>query len=408
MKYLERLKNLKKIFSYAPPGLELPDGLWVSNHDYVSECRRSPTLTVRPGSGIPPKILDDLPPGTDLSSLYVAGDDEIAENRQFRYHIIHPAGEAQAKNLIILLHGFNDRLWDKYLPWAVRLVELTGQSVLLLPLSFHMNRAPEMWTDARIMQKVSKHRKDVYPDVLCSSLANAAISLRIHDNPDRFFWSGLESYDNIIDIVVKIKHGLHQYVDKTANINFFTYSIGSFLGEIVMMTNHDNFFSKTRMFLFCGGPVFNRLSPVSKFILDSEANVRLYSFLVEHLDSHRRKDPQLEKFLGETPVGQNFRAMLNYRLDRERREASFRAMADRLYAVALSADEVVPPYEVVNTLQGSARDVSVKVDVEELPYPYRHEDPFPAVEKFADEIHEAFESVFGRAADFLGAAGVGV
>lgn len=68
--------------------------------------------------------------------------------------------------------------------------------------------------------------------------------------------------------------------------------------------------------LFCGGAVFNRLSPVSKFILDSEANVALYSFVIEHLESHLKKDHRLHHYLRENhPEGQ-FASMINYKLIR--------------------------------------------------------------------------------------------
>ena len=58
-----------------------------------------------------------------------------------------------------------------------------------------------------------------------------------------------------------------------------TYSIGCLLAEILKLANPKGYFTQSRLCLFCGGPVFDRLSPVSKFILDSEANVALYSYI---------------------------------------------------------------------------------------------------------------------------------
>jgi hypothetical protein len=153
--------------------------------------------------------------------------------------------------------------------------------------------------------------------------------------------------------------------------------------------------------MFCGGPVFNRLSPVSKFILDSQANVALYSYLVEHLEIHLKKDEKLRRYLCESPEGISFRCMLNYGTMSNLREERFRAFADRVLAVVLKQDTVIPPYEVINTLQGKCRDIPVRVDVHDLSYPYKHEDPFPALDKNSDEIDNGFNGVFSTISNFL-------
>jgi hypothetical protein len=62
-----------------------------------------------------------------------------------------------------LLHGLNERSWDKFLPWAARLVESTARAVILMPIAFHMNRALAEWSLLRAMRTVSKQRKMDYP-----------------------------------------------------------------------------------------------------------------------------------------------------------------------------------------------------------------------------------------------------
>lgn len=168
-----------------------------------------------------------------------------------------------------------------------------------------------------------------------------------------------------------------------------------------MLTNHKGYFSKSRHATFCGGPVFNRLSPVSKFILDSEANVALYSFVVEHLESHIKRDRILREFFRNTEVGANFARMLNYNTDTQVREDMFRAISDRIYAIALKEDKIIPCYEVMNTLQGSRRDIDIKVDVLDYPYKYIHEDPFPSLEKIEDQVDEQFKYTFDKISNFL-------
>ncbi|MDR1308596.1 MAG: DUF6051 family protein, partial [Deltaproteobacteria bacterium] len=282
MTYLQTYSQLREAFSGEEPQAPLGPGLWLQNLTFVSGGLRCPG---QEGAPPPADLLALLPGGTDLSSLFSVPDGDISENREFRYHVVRPDG-APGRGAIILLHGFNERHWDKYLPMAAFLAGRTGKSVILFPIAFHMNRAPALWNDARVMRKVSQWRKSVHPNVLESTLSNAAISIRLHQDPARFFWSGLETYENIVSLSRTIIGGGHPAFDGPATVDFFTYSIGSFLGEIVMLADEDSLFGDSRLAIFCGGPVFNRLSPVSKFILDSEASVSLYSFLIEHLDSH--------------------------------------------------------------------------------------------------------------------------
>jgi hypothetical protein len=329
-------------------------------------------------------------------------DSEIVENIKFRYHILTSRTIQKAQGVIFMFHGFNEKHWTKYLPWAHYIVNKTGKAVILFPIAFHMNRAPAAWSDVREMYAVSQQRKQRHPDVLHSSLSNVAISTRLHNKPQRFIWSGLQSYYDIIDLIACIKADLHLAIRPNAGIDIISYSIGSFLAEILMMTNQNNYFSNSKFVSLCGGAVFNRLSPVSKFILDSEANVSLYSYVVEHLESHMKRDKMLQHYLSDShPEGVNFRSMLNYKTLTMYRENKFREMSDRIYAIGLKNDMVVPPYEIINTLKGMNRDIPVRVDVLDFPYKYKHEDPFPAVENIKDRVTEQFHLTFDLICDFL-------
>jgi hypothetical protein len=329
-------------------------------------------------------------------------DTDVSENITFRYHLMKPAGTAKVTKLVMLFHGFNEKSWDKYLPWARKIVRETGKAVVLFPIAFHMNRTPEMWTNRRSMYAMSNKRKALFPDVLKSSLTNVAISVRLHAMPQRFIWSGLQTYHDVITFVEECREGRHPAIDPSFSVDFFTYSIGSLLAEILKLTNHRGYFSDTRLCMFCGGAVFNRLSPVSKFILDSETNVALYSYLVEHIDSHRKKDPRLNHFMSPAhPEGFNFYCMLDYKVEMEYREASFRKISSQVLAVALKQDKVVPAYEVINTLQGAGRDTGIPVEILDLPYPYLHEDPFPANAANPSPVDESFDRVFEPIITFL-------
>ncbi len=338
----------------------------------------------------------------NLSRTLDIADAHIAENSRFRYHVFMPARLKKASRAILMFHGFNEKYWAKYLPWAKRLSETTGKAVILFPIAFHMNRAPHDWSEQRKMFAISEQRREAFPQVVNSTLSNVAISTRLHTRPQRFFWSGLQTYYDMIRLTEDVKAGRHPLIEPDAEFDIFAYSIGCLLAEILVMTNQNGYFDRSKTFMFCGGPVFNRLSPVSKFILDSEANVALYSFVVEHLESHLKRDAHLRHYLGDDhPEGVNFRSMLNYGNMRNRREDTFRRIGERIMALALANDTVVPPYEVMNTLQGAARDIPIRVDVLDFPYEYKHEDPFPALTPIAREVTEQFNRVFDIAGNFL-------
>lgn len=329
-------------------------------------------------------------------------DSEVKENQKFNYHIFKPATPGKSKEIILMFHGFNEKHWHKYLPWAKRLIEKTGKTVVLFPIAFHMNRAPHEWSDRRLMYQVCELRKKEFPNILSSTLSNVAISFRLQSRPQRFFWSGLQTFYDVIQLLDQIRSGEHSVIDADASVDIFAYSIGSLLSQVLLMNNPKDYFSNTKLCMFCGGSVFNRMSPVSKFILDSEANVALYSYVIEHLDSHLKNDTRLCHYLSKDhPEGRDFLSMLNYKTMRIEREAKFRLLSDRMIAITLEKDTVMPAYEVVNTLQGVSRDIPVKVYNLDFPYDYKHEDPFPVVSNNEEKVNEWFETVFTMASNFL-------
>ncbi|WP_080902850.1 DUF6051 family protein [Parabacteroides sp. Marseille-P3160] len=402
MIYRDEFNYLKEIENYTDNEIDIDENLVIRNFTFESNYR----FILPGGAGNSdnyeyiPSIAGDYEPDI-IQKMLNKKDAEILENVKFRYHILMPKKEKRTHAFIFLFHGFNEKYWAKYLPWAKYMVEKTGKSVVMFPIAFHMNRAPAIWSDPHEMYNVSEQRKERHPDVICSSLSNVAISTRLHNKPQRFIWSGLQTYYDVIDFVERIKMGLHPVIVPGAGIDFFSYSIGTFLGEILMMTNKNGYFSHSKYATFCGGAVFNRLSPVSKFILDSEANVSLYSYVVEHLESHMKRDEVLRHYMNAHLEGVNFRCMLNYKTLTGFREDRFRELSDQFYVIALAKDEVVPAYEIINTLQGIDRDIPIPIETLDYPYKYTHEDPFPIIPKIADQVDEQFHLTFDKICDFL-------
>jgi len=338
----------------------------------------------------------------EINEILNLADSKVHENRFFKYSIFKPSTHERSKGAIILFHGLNEKNWDKYLVWAKMLMEKTGKAIILFPIAFHINRAPKDWSDMRMMNDLKYVREGLFPAVVGSSYANVAVSTRLHILPQRFFWSGVQTFYDVIQLLNEITSGAHPLIESNATIDFFAYSIGAFLMEVLMMDSPGGFLDKSKLFIFCGGPVFNRMAPVRKTILDSEANIALYSFFLEHLEKYLKTDTRLAHYFGTShPEGMVFKSMIDYHKMIDLREEKIRAISNRLMALVLKRDTVVPYYEALNTLKGTERNLPVEVKIMDFPFPYTHENPFPLRDIFEKEVNKNMDDVFDIAADFL-------
>ena len=406
MTYYNLYNELKQIYNYDAPRIEIDELVEIRNFDF-----HSPNYKIQSGedaySCLTHEKVFPMDPATKSifnfgNGLLDVSDSTVKENSQFKYSVFTPKGTIKTNKVIMMFHGFNEKHWHKYLTWAYRLCNLTGKTVILFPIAFHMNRAPQDWSDKRKMYSISENRKAHFPDIIDSSLSNVAISTRLQMRPQRFVWSGLQTYHDVIDFITTIRQGNHPFISESATFDIFAYSIGSLLSQILMMANSNQLFDKTRLFIFCGGATFNRYSAVTKFILDSEANVELYSFLIEHLERHLAQDKRLGHFLSEQHIeGKCFKSMINYKQFKDFRESRFNDVSDRISAIGLEQDTVIPPYEMCNTLKGSSLKIPINVEAIDFEYEYKHEDPFPVIQKLDELVLKNYISVFDKVAEFL-------
>lgn len=405
MIYNDIFEFLKKNINYEQDIISLSENIEVRNFDFESKATDL-LLGLHEFECKEHNVIFENSNQYEFKLSYIdktldVDDSHVEENHKFRYHIFSNKSK-KAEGLVLMFHGFNEKYWHKYYPWAYKICEETGKDVLLFPIAFHMNRAPIAWSDTKSMYNVSSERKKLFPNMLYSSLSNVAISTRMQAKPQRFFWSGLQTYYDVIQLLEEIKTGKHPFINSNASIDIMAYSIGGLLSQILMMTNHKNFFQNSKACIFCGGAVFNRMSSASKFILDSEASVALYSFIVEHFDSHIAKDKRLSHYLKEQhSEGIYFSSMLNYKMLKSEREKRFQELSTQIYAIALEKDTVIPSYEIQNSLQGSNRKIPVKIDVLDFDYIYKHEDPFPVGNKNNEIVNEAFNEFIVKAINYL-------
>jgi hypothetical protein len=327
---------------------------------------------------------------------------KLRENDNFTYSVFLPSSSTSYNKAILLLHGLNERSWEKYLVWAQYMSKETGQPVILFPLAFHMNRSPVTWNNPREMSKIADYRKKNIPGLRDSSYLNAALSVRIGNNPEQFFLSGIQSYLDVIRFSNLLKSGAHPNFQKNTQINICSYSIGTFLSQLLVMDNPLGLFDSTRLFLFCGGATFDQMNGISRFILDSEAFLRLRSFANE-ISPDRLKDyfnrlaiPELKN------IWKPLYYMTFLKEGRKQREDRLNKIGSQIYAIGLDKDKVIPPHAIISTLKGQRGNLPPKVEILDFPYEYTHENPFPIKnELIQNEVSLQFKLIFDKVSEFL-------
>lgn len=329
-------------------------------------------------------------------------DFDIECNKKFEYYILKRADIETAKDCIIFFHGLNEKKWDKYLPWAYELAQKTHKAVILFPIAFHMDRAEAMWSDRHQMMEIVKFRKGKYPENTNFSYVNAAISSRLEAHPQRVFWSGLQTYSDIIEVVKEIKGNMLKSIASEARLDLFGYSIGSFLSLIIKMADPYGFFTESKVFCFCGGMTIDRMFPISKYIMDSQATIKMQSVFTELLSSDFKFDKRLKHYQDDDlhPQESWFKKMLRYNYFQIEREERILQIQSQIKAYVLEKDSVAPPMEALNTLQGGYRNINVEVEIQDFPFEYSHMVPFPLTHRHSSEITEAFLQFTRSASDF--------
>lgn len=329
----------------------------------------------------------------------VIKDSAVEENRFFTYPVIRRKDHPQKSEAIILLHGLNERSWKKYLPWGKALCIKTGHPVILFPTSFHMNRSPEKWINPRCMMPWVAKRRQQHPGLRESSVANAAISSRLEEYPQRFLLSGLETYFDLVDLTDMLYQGRHPLLKNISAVHFFGYSIGALLTQIMLMTDVEKRFSRSKAFLFCGGTTLDRMEGASRFILDSAAFEAIRKCYISDGFSLKPGGLIREK-LKSADVEAAFSAMMSSAAGAAFRSSALLSLQNRLRVYALEKDDVIPAEAVRETFSGIFGEENGVVTSLDFPFKYTHVTPFPCNDE-TSVVNQAFEKVFSDASDFL-------
>lgn len=335
----------------------------------------------------------------DLLSLGMP-DAHFSGNNQFTYPVVVPRNRKKFEKAIILLHGLNERFWDKYLPWAYYLALYTNRPVILFPLSFHMNRAPEDWANPKKMAPfVEIRKKALVTNEL--TFANLALSCRLTQEPLRFMRSGHQSAEDLIQLTHQMEQGQIPLFKKGTYPDFFAYSIGAFVSQILLLANPGGMFTDSRFFLFCGGAFFKDMHGVSKLIMDSAAYEKINAFYTQTIDDAVKEKQALAEFFDKNMLGKAFYSMIKEDNNKKFRETRFMEASDKLYSLSLSKDKVIPSWGASNALSLNENRKCMTETID-FPYAYCHETPFPISGKMDKNIVDYwFGEVFHKAANFF-------
>ncbi len=282
------------------------------------------------------------------------------------------------------------------MPWAHDLAEITGKSVLLFPIAFHMNRSPEGWVKRQLMTPFVQERLSRIPVDKELSYVNVALSERLSIQPQRFFLSGYQAANDIIQLTDAIRNGDHPMFERGTQIDFFSYSIGVLLSQVLLIADREERFTRSKFLFFCGGSVFEGMHGISKYILDSNAFNRINEYYLDSQNSEQKNNSLISDLLNDTMLGKAYQAMLSYKQLGKLSLRLKKRMKKQVKVICLKKDKVIPTLSIMNTLH--------KTDVEELDFDfeYTHESPFPVIlGNKSTIVDRAFDVFIHKAALYL-------
>lgn len=381
MDYTAKYFELKSIFNQTDSRIAVDEEIEIVNLPFNSE-----SFWLR--------IIDEQRQFKNTLGENERHDSEYFENNHFMYSVFVPKrGGKQFNKAIILLHGLNERLWDKYLPWAYFLAKQTKRPVILFPIAFHMNRGPLNWLNAKALSPLLSQRKSTF-DPKSLTYANVALSSRLTEDPLRFLKSGHQTAEDVLLLLRQIERGLIPLFAKDARVDFFAYSIGAFVSQIIFLADFKGHLRDSKLFLFCGGAMFNEMNGVSRLIMDDIAFKRIQRFYTSEITEVMEENQLLSSLLTEFPLGKAFYSMLREENHQTWREETIRYKHKQIYAVTLKNDKVIPATGTERVLRS--------FEIIDFPYDYCHEVPFPVSGKAESHlVNESFTEVFSKATGFF-------
>jgi hypothetical protein len=197
--------------------------------------------------------------------------------------------------------------------------------------------------------------------------------------------------------VHQIKDGKMLYINKNASVDIFAYSIGGFLSQLLLMSNPDDLFSETRLFLFCSGSVFCEMNGISRTIMDEEAFTKVKNY---YQTEFKETNSCAVNSTINQKLNRAFNAMATLK-NQSFRESFYEKSIHRIKLLSLKKDIVIPSLGIKNSMGNGFLTQSFREM--DFPFAYSHENPFPIGTPSTNElVNKSFDDVFSQAAAFLG------
>lgn len=367
-----------------------------------SECTNKPEVQIRQYEFHSSVSINPRRQGLYKGNLFYheLTDVAVPENDNFSYPVVLPGEHMKYNKAILLMHGLNERNWDKYWAWAAELATKLQSPVILFPIAYHMNRSPKRWSDPRQLKMAVNSRQHDERETE-STFANVALSTRLGAHPEQFVYSGVQSFYDVWALMEEIQSGSHPLFIANTQVDLFAYSIGAFLSEILCLANPKGLFSHSRLFMFAGGPTFNHMQGTSRYIMDMGAFKSLLNIKSKRLLKHIHEQLAGMNLPEFDLVWRAFYGMLHHRKGRKIRETWLKEKGSLVQVVALKNDQVMPAKAIAQALGVNKRNSKVRMDIIDFPYPYTHENPFPTNDdKILPLVNRCFDVVFGKAVQF--------
>jgi hypothetical protein len=282
-------------------------------------------------------------------------DQDEAENLAFALPVICPRRPGPFERAIIILHGLNESEYRKFFPWACTLAS-AGFPVALFPITFLVNRRPRRWMANAETQRCLRQRQAL-PGNTVATRYNTILSDRLDRHPERLFFAGRQSYDDLLDLVAHIQHGTFTVGEgyegrlvpqrpfaEGTRVDFLAYSIGGYLTLGLLLGAGDTpDLLESRAVLFATGAPFAHSDPalnantLSPFILDGVATERVRQFY-----GSEGAEPLLDN-----PHGHWCRAI--FQAEHGVLELPLQRIRTRLFTIGNAADTVIPPAGMAET-----------------------------------------------------------
>ena len=325
-------------------------------------------------------------------------------NNEFLVPVItlkHPGVKEKFKRVIILFHGLNERSWKKYLIWAMRLSFQEKVPVIMFPSAYHMNRAPGDWCSIHETMPIANERSKIEGNKSTISFINAMLSQRIDEYPERFILHGLQTVQDIEELLHEMREGYFSDIADDAKIDFFGYSIGCTIAEMLLIADYkrdrkNKLLNGTSSAFFCGGSILDKADPVSKTIIDAAA----YSKLIALFDvlKDMKTDDCFVSDTGTTGLDyleQYDLLSLIHTFNEYDYTINTRYICKNLLVIAMENDSVFPPESINSTFYNHETISGVNLSIFPGLKGGCHQEPFPVMTSESNKsVDDFFYLVF--------------